>query len=109
MAQRRREWLAPMIFESSCCTAVVNSWIEEMLLPTLVKPSVIVMDNATFHNKDTIRQLLEGGGHMLLPLPPYSPDFNPIEESFAVMKKRRIAVQPPQTIEEVLVSNFGLN
>ena len=98
-----------MIFESSCCAEVVNSWIEEMLLAVLTKPSVIVMDNAAFHKKDTIRQLLEDGGHMLLPLPPYSPDFNPIEESFAVLKKRRIAVQPPQTIEEVIVSNFSLN
>ena len=109
MAQRRREWLAPLTFDFSCCSEVVDAWIEKMLLPLLIKPSVIVMDNASFHKKDSIRQLIKDGGHLLLPLPPYSPDFNPIEESFAILKKRRIAVLPTQTIEEVIVSNFGLN
>ena len=103
MAQRRKEWLAPMLFEFSCNSNVVYEWLEKMLLPELSKPSVIVMDNASFHKKDVIRQLLEQHGHVLLPLPPYSPDFNPIEESFAVLKKRRLSTQPPQKLERLLV------
>jgi putative transposase len=89
MAQRKKEWLAPMLFSGSCDTGVVNQWIEKMLLPELAEPSVLVMDNARFHNKVQIKTILEKAGHTMLPLPKYSPDFNPIEKSFATMKKRR--------------------
>ena len=108
MAQRGREWLAPMVFDFSCDSIVVNSWLEEMLLPKLTQPSVIVMDNASFHKKGDISELLEQHGHILLPLPPYSPDFNPIEESFAILKKRRLFAESPLTLDELLVSKFGL-
>ncbi|MBF0445770.1 MAG: IS630 family transposase [Magnetococcales bacterium] len=103
MAQRCKEWLAPMVFEFSCNANVVYEWLEKMLLPELSEPSVIVMDNASFHKKDVIHELLEQHGHTLLPLPPYSPDFNPIEESFAVLKKRRLSTQPPQKVEQLLL------
>ena len=108
MAQRCREWLSPMVFDFSCDSSVVNLWLEKMLLPKLTQPSVIVMDNASFHKKEDIRELLEPHGHMLLPLPPYSPDFNPIEESFAILKKRRRFAQTALTLEQLIVSNFGL-
>jgi putative transposase len=48
-----------------------------------------VIDNARFHKKSDIKTILEKAGHVMLPLPTYSPDFNPIEKSFAVLKKRR--------------------
>jgi transposase len=64
--------------------------------------------NASFHNKEDVRQLLEPHGHMLLPLPPYSPDFNPIEESFAILKKRRRFAQTALTLEQLIVSSIGL-
>ena len=59
-----------------------------MLIPQIEKPSIIVMDNAAFHKKKDITEMLEKYGHVLLPLPPYSPDFNPIENDFANIKKR---------------------
>ncbi|MEG3640410.1 transposase, partial [Magnetococcus sp. PR-3] len=52
-------------------------------------------------------ELLEAHGHKLLPLPPYSPDFNPIEQAFAVLKKRREFAQPPPSIEDLLMCDFG--
>jgi transposase len=76
------------LFTGSCNTATVNTWLEEMLLPELENPSVIVMDNARFHNKAQMQEILEKAGHTMLPLPRYSPDFNPIEQSFATLKKR---------------------
>lgn len=88
MAQRGQEWLTPMLFEKSCTHRTVNAWIEQALLKELKEPSLIIMDNAPFHNKTKIRQILEAHGHTLLPLPPYSPDLNPIEQSFAILKKR---------------------
>ena len=65
------------------------------------------MDNASFHKKSNIRQLLEQHGHMLLPLPPYSPHFNPIEESFAILKKRCLFVNPHPAIDQLIRFNFG--
>ncbi|MBF0284506.1 MAG: transposase [Magnetococcales bacterium] len=53
------------------------------------------MDNARFHTKENIGSLLEKHGHTLLPPPPYSPDFNPFEQTFAILEKRRPS--PPAT------------
>lgn len=88
MAQRRKskQWLAPILFEGSCEGTTVLWWIREHLLKTLTKPSIIVMDNAPFHPKNKIRALLEEHGHKLLCLPKYSPDLNPIENTFAAIK-----------------------
>lgn len=88
MAQRRKssQWLAPILFEGSCEGVTVLWWIETYLLKALTKPSVIVMDNAPFHPKGKIRKLLESNGHKLLCLPKYSPDLNPIENTFGAIK-----------------------
>ncbi|MEG3641268.1 transposase [Magnetococcus sp. PR-3] len=69
MAQRGKEWLTPMIFEGSCHATLVEAWIEKMLLPQLKEPSVIVMDNASFHTKRNIAEILARDGHIRLPLP----------------------------------------
>lgn len=89
MAQRGKEWLAPMLFKKSCTHHTVNAWLEKMLLQELRPNSLIIMDNAPFHNKTAIREILETPGHTVLFLPPYSPDFNPIEQSFGTIKKRK--------------------
>lgn len=102
MAQRKNEWLAPMLFKGSCHTQTVNQWLEKMLLPELIQPSVIVMDNARFHNKEDMQQILEKAGHTMLPLPRYSPDFNPIEQSFATIKKRRQFAPSGTSVEKLL-------
>jgi hypothetical protein len=52
MAQKGKEWLAPMLFEGSCNANIVNAWLEHMLMKELKKPSIIVMDNAAFHRKN---------------------------------------------------------
>lgn len=105
MAQRKKEWLAPMLFTGSCHTETVNQWLKHMLLPELTEPSVIVMDNARFHNKEQIRDILGKAGHAMLPLPRYSPDFNPIEQSFATIKKRR-QFQNNKSIENIVMGNL---
>jgi transposase len=89
MAQRGSEWLAPMLFETRCTHLTVTNWIQKMLLPVLRPNSLVIMDNAAFHNKSTISELLAAAGHTLLPLPRYSPDFNPIEQRFAILKRQR--------------------
>ncbi|WP_180973093.1 transposase, partial [Streptococcus pneumoniae] len=56
-------------------------------LPTLTTPSVIIMDNARFHRMGKLELLCEEFGYKLLPLPPYSPEYNPIEKTWAHIKK----------------------
>ncbi len=87
MAQRRKEHLAPMLFEGSCDSLLVNVWLKEGLMPTLRKPSIVIMDNAPFHKKKEIASILEKHCHAFLPLPPYSPDFNPIEKCWSQVKQ----------------------
>ena len=91
MAQRGKEWLAPITFTGSCHHEFVTEWFRECLIPQLRPNSLVIMDNAPFHNKANIKALLEKRGHTLLPLPTYSPDLNPIEQTFAILKKRRQA------------------
>jgi transposase len=89
MAKRGTEWVAPMLFKASCTHLTVLAWVKQMLLPALHPNSLVIMDNAPFHNKHKIREILDSHGHTLLPLPRYSPDFNPIEQQFAALKRLR--------------------
>jgi transposase len=48
--------------------------------------SIIVLDNCAIHKSELLREVVEASGHLLIFLPPYSPDYNPIEESFSCGK-----------------------
>jgi transposase len=65
---------------------VFETYVEQILAPTLRRDQVVVMDNLTAHKGERVKELIEGRGCELLYLPPYSPDFNPIEEAFAKIK-----------------------
>ncbi len=105
MAWRRKKWLAPETFEGSCNAQKVLIWLKEALLPILDKPSIIIMDNATFHKKADIFECLKSAGHFFLPLPPYSPDFNPIEKAFGTIKKIRQSTPPNTPILDIIKSS----
>lgn len=104
MAQRGNEWIAPMLFESSCTHHTIAAWMREVLIPELHPNSLVIMDNAPFHNKPEMVALLEAHGHSMLPLPKYSPDFNPIEQSFAILKRRRQFSN--QSLEQLLMGKL---
>ncbi|WP_368667544.1 IS630 family transposase [Synechocystis sp. LEGE 06083] len=78
--------IAPMIFEGYCNTKVVCAWIENMLVPELIPGQIIIMDNASFHPKKIIKELLTKAGCEVIFLPPYSPDLNKIEKFWARLK-----------------------
>jgi transposase len=105
MAQRRKQLLAPMLFDGSCDHLVVNAWLEKELMPMLKRPSIVIMDNAPFHKKKEIAAILEKHGHAFLPLPPYSPDFNPIEKTFGILKRRRDNAPQGTPIEHIIISS----
>lgn len=78
--------MAPMTFEGTCHTALVETWLEQCLVPELQPGQVVVMDNASFHKSTAIRKLIEQAGCTLLFLPSYSPDLNKIEKFWARLK-----------------------
>ena len=80
------ELIAPMTYEETMTSDFFEAWFQKFLLPTLNTPSVIIMDNARFHRMGKLELLCEEFGHKLLPLPPYSPEYNPIEKTWAHIK-----------------------
>jgi len=72
--------------EGSTTRGVFETYLEHVLAPSLRPGQVVVMDNLTAHKGERVRDLIEGRGCELIYLPPYSPDFNPIEEAFAKIK-----------------------
>ena len=71
--------LAPFYFEGHTDTVIFLLWLEKCLLPVLKEGQVVIMDNASFHKSEKIKEMIESVGCKLLFLPPYSPDLNPIE------------------------------
>ena len=67
--------------EGATSATIFESYLEGVLAPTLKSGKIIVMDNLSAHKGERVRELIEERGCELLYLPPYSPDFNPIEES----------------------------
>jgi hypothetical protein len=74
---------ASLVLEGSTNGTVFETYLEEVLLPTLKSGQVVVMDNLSAHKGEKVRELIEGKGCELIYLPPYSPDFNPIEGAFS--------------------------
>lgn len=81
--------LTVSLFQTSINTEIFNCWVEKELLPHLPPRSVLVLDNASFHKGVAMQQVVENAGHILLYLPPYSPDLNPIEKKWAQAKAIR--------------------
>lgn len=84
---RGKEIVAPIVFTGACNTALFLQWVKDHLVKELKPGQVIVMDNASFHKSDKIRQVIESAKCKLIYLPPYSPELNPIEKFWANMKR----------------------
>ncbi|PSO47730.1 MAG: hypothetical protein BRC33_11780 [Cyanobacteria bacterium SW_9_44_58] len=85
-ALKDRTIFAPFTFQNSCNRYLFEGWLEFYLLPQLEAGDVIVIDNASFHQGERIEKLVEQAGCQIWYLPSYSPDLNPIENWWAVLK-----------------------
>jgi transposase len=84
-------------------------FVEELLVPTLTRGDIVLMDNASIHKLDDIEDAIEAAGAGLLFLPPYSPDLNPIEHAWSKVKARLRALKPrtPPALLDALVTAFA--
>ena len=76
------------------------AYVEQVLVPTLRAGDVVVLDNLAVHKHPEVRAAIEQTGALLRFLPPYSPDFNPIELAFAKLKAFLRAARP-RTFDQV--------
>jgi transposase len=77
---------ACLAVEGATSRIVFEAYVEKALVPSLRRGQVVVMDNLSAHKGERVRELIESTGCELLYLPPYSPDFSPIEEAFSKVK-----------------------
>ena len=79
--------LASMTVESPTDGEVFLAYREEVLCPCLEPGQIVIADHLSAHTVDGVRERIEAAGATLLYLPPYSPDFNPIEQAWSKIKQ----------------------
>ena len=77
---------APFVIDRAMNGRIFRTYVERCLVPTLAPGDIVIMDNLAAHKVAGVRQAIEAAGAVLLYLPPYSPDLNPIEQLFAKLK-----------------------
>ena len=77
---------APMVLDGPINGISFQAYVDQVLVPTLAPDDVVIMDNLGSHKRPGIRAAIEAAGAQVLYLPPYSPDFNPIENAFSKLK-----------------------
>ncbi len=77
---------APMLLDGPMDGPAFRAYVEQVLVPQLQPGDAVIMDNLPAHKNAAVRKAIEAAGATLLYLPPYSPDFNPIEMAFAKLK-----------------------
>lgn len=85
-ALRSTALTAPGLIDGPMNGNAFLAYVEQVLVPTLMPDDIVVMDNLSAHKVPGVRQAIQAAGAKLLYLPPYSPDFNPIEQLFAKLK-----------------------
>ena len=85
-ALRLTGFTAPLVIDGPMNGDVFLSYVQQHLAPTLREGDLVVMDNLAAHKVAGVREAIEGVGARLEYLPPYSPDFNPIELAFSKLK-----------------------
>ncbi len=96
--------IAAMTVEMATTGEVFKAYLEQVLVPVLRAGQVVVMDNLSAHKVDGVRSLIESAGAKLMYLPPYSPDFNPIEMCWSKVKAmlRRIAARTTEALDAAI-------
>ena len=106
-AWHQHQLVAPLTYEGYGNRSVFETCLEQKLLSVLAPGSVIICNHASFHQGGRIEELIQQAGCHLLYLPPYSPDLNPIEHPWFVLKNRmRKQIQSGQPFRQVVDQAF---
>ncbi|HEV2601822.1 MAG TPA: IS630 family transposase [Candidatus Babeliales bacterium] len=99
---------APFIFEGYSNASVYETYVERILAPALKPGMVLIIDNASFHKSKKVIQLIEAVNCRVIFLPPYSPDFNPIEHHWHSVKHAiKTAAEVINDFYEAAVQTLG--
>jgi transposase len=95
---------APLAFPGALDAATFQTYVEQVLVPALHRGDVVVFDNLSSHLGPAVFEAIERAGAVVMPLPPYSPDFNPIEEMFSKFKGflRRVGARAKEHLYDAI-------
>jgi transposase len=99
---------APCVFEGAVTSPLFVRWLREWLVPTLAPGTTVVLDNLAVHRNADVRPTIEEAGCQLRYLPPYSPDFNPIELAFSKLKTalRRTGARTREALDTAITASL---
>lgn len=105
-ALRRRGISATMVIDEPTDGDVFLAYVEQVLIPTISPGEIVILDNLASHKVAGVQEAIQGAGAVLLYLPPYSPDLNPIENFFAKLKAllRKAAKRSTETLWEEIAN-----
>ena len=95
---------AAMVIECPTDTAVFRAYVDRVLVPSLRPGDIVVMDNLAPHKAPGVAEAIASAGAAVWPLPPYSPDFNPIEKMWSKIKAflRKTKARTPAALVEAI-------
>ena len=101
--------VAPFVFDGALDGEVFRVWVEKILLPELDSGDIVILDNLSSHKTSAAREMIEAAGCQLLFLPPYSPDYNPIENMWSKIKEylRTFAARELEALYEAVAVAFS--
>lgn len=101
---------APMVLDGPMDGNAFLAYVEQVLVPELEPDDIVVMDNLPAHKVSGVRVAIEAAGAGLLYLPPYSPDFNPIEKAFSKLKAhlRKAAARTVDDLWDAIAESLDL-
>lgn len=99
-----------MTLEGAADALAFEAFVEHTLVPTLKPHQIVVLDNLNIHKGQRVRTLIEDAGCQLLFLPPYSPDFSPIELMWSKLKAylRRVGARTRDALDQAITEAFQL-
>ena len=89
---------APLVVDGAITGELFEAYVRQQLIPTLKEGDIVIMDNLACHKRAGVEAALKGAGCRCVYLPPYSPDYNPIEQVFAKLKAL-LRKDPERTVE----------
>jgi transposase len=100
--------VAALTFQGGTDSLAFQTYVTEVLVPNLWEGACVVMDNFSSHKVAGVKEAIEAAGARLIYLPPYSPDFNPIENCWSKVKEylRSMAARTYETLDQAITEAF---